>query len=89
MPALTTTTFSTARATDDQERSMTDEELTQKLLHATTDAQVWAQEWIKIASLMRRDQILDEGWMIGWFANAMCVAEDHLRRRLEAATPPK
>lgn len=62
------------------------DEVTQRL-YATTDAMVWAQEWCKIAREIqaRGDEIIDEGWMVGWFANAMCVAEDHLKRRLEAS----
>jgi hypothetical protein len=42
----------------------------------TTDAMVWAEEWCKIATKIAiREQILgrlvDEGWMVGWFANAI------------------
>ena len=52
-----------------------------KQLYATTDAAVWAKEWCKIArKIAAADddrEVIDEGWMITWFANAMCVAEDH------------
>lgn len=42
-------------------------------LHATTDAAVWAHEWCTIARQIRDrgDDVIDEGWMIGWFANAI------------------
>jgi hypothetical protein len=33
-------------------------------LHGTTDAQVWAQEFVRLHGG-------DEGLMIGWFANAI------------------
>lgn len=58
-------------------------------LHSTTDARVWAQEWIKTARLVGvRNQtfaaLLDEGWMIGWFANAIEVGRDAGRREVQA-----
>lgn len=47
------------------------------LLHSTTDAQVWAREWCRIAkAFLEADDgrlIIDEGWMTGWFANAIEV----------------
>src|SRR5580692_1114276 len=50
-----------------------------KKLYSTTDAQVWAREWCRIARELKAEgkDLIDEGWMIGWFANAMCVAEDY------------
>jgi hypothetical protein len=53
-----------------------------KLLYSTTDAEVWAIEWCKIARKIEAEggNLIDEGWMIGWFANAMCTAEDHLKK---------
>jgi hypothetical protein len=61
-------------------------ESTERLLN-TTDAQVWAQEFCRFgqqrfATLFERDtemsddinDLFDEGWMIGWFANAMQTA---------------
>ena len=46
-----------------------------KLVH-TGDAQVWAKEFVKYKNKCgwTLDDI-DEGLMIGWFANAMCAAE--------------
>lgn len=63
---------------------MSESEETTKLLYSTTDAQVWAREWCRIAQEIqtRGDEVIDEGWMIGWFANALCVAQDHERRRI-------
>jgi hypothetical protein len=40
-----------------------------------TDAQKWAQEWCRIADEISigkdKRTLMDEGWMIGWFANAI------------------
>lgn len=49
---------------------MTDQEPTAKL-HATTDASVWATEWCRVAGANFGEHAIDEGWMIGWFANAI------------------
>lgn len=38
-------------------------------LLSTTDAQVWAKEFLRIYET--QDVVLDEGFMIGWFANAI------------------
>jgi hypothetical protein len=38
-------------------------------LHATTDAQVWAREFMRIFGERRED--IDESLMISWFANAI------------------
>lgn len=43
-----------------------------KRLHATTDAQVWAREFMAV---VESGVTPDEGLMIGWFANAMATAE--------------
>jgi len=53
---------------------MNDGELLAKM---GTDAQIWASEWVaKAALILARTNndslaLLDEGWMIGWFANAI------------------
>lgn len=46
-------------------------------LYTSADAQVWAQEWCANARTIVADggEAIDEGWMIGWFANAMWVGE--------------
>ena len=44
-------------------------------LLATTDARVWAAEWCRIAREIEAAHddraVIDEGWMICWFANAI------------------
>lgn len=66
------------------ERSQRDVEMdrTTLLLHGTTDAMVWVQEWCRIAREVeaRGESLIDEGWMVGWFGNAMGVAEMHALR---------
>lgn len=42
-------------------------------LYSTTDAGVWAEEFAKVCP------DVDEGLMIGWFANAMATAEAHAK----------
>ncbi len=48
--------------------------MTRSRLYATDDAMVWAEEFVRIC---RENEIdpLDEGFMVGWFANAMATAE--------------
>ena len=48
-------------------------------LHATTDASVWASEFNKAAQRLGYSP-MDEGWLIGWFANAMLTQEMVIRR---------
>lgn len=53
-------------------------------LLSTTDAQEWASAWIATAAeVVARTgsfvDVLDEGWMIGWFANAIETGRDHGR----------
>lgn len=48
---------------------MTDATVDQDRLYATTDAKVWAEEFAKVCP------DVDQGLMIGWFANAMVTAE--------------
>jgi hypothetical protein len=62
-------------------------------LHATTDVTVWAREWVSTAALMVAQSngdplvLLDEGWMIGWFANYAQAVNDqmHIERNRAAA----
>lgn len=48
----------------------------------STDAQVWAEKFIK---RVQNDPTLalDEGTMIGWFANAIMAGYDEARRKYE------
>lgn len=47
-------------------------------LHSTTDAMVWAQEWCIVARKLEYlgKPLIDEGWMVGWFANAIMIGYD-------------
>ena len=66
--------------TDEANRNLT------KRLYATDDAMVWAEEWVATAAqIVAREgdwmALLDAGWMVSWFANAMQIAVDHHERR--------
>ena len=52
--------------------------LTASQLLATTDAAVWAEQFCLIAKDLGLEDI-DEGWMIGWCANAMAAQEMAMR----------
>ncbi len=49
------------------------------VLYATDDAMIWAEEWCKVArEIAAADdgrEVIDEGWMVGWYANAMETAK--------------
>ena len=51
-------------------------------LSATTDAAVWASEFSKVAQQLGYSP-MDDGWLIGWFANAMFAQEMAIRRAKE------
>lgn len=61
-------------------------EMTERL-RATTDVTVWAKEWVATAALIVARSngdplaLLDEGWMIGWFANYAQAVNDELHQR--------
>lgn len=46
------------------------------------DAAKWAKSFIETcnANELTREQILDKGFMIGWFANAIEISNDHRQR---------
>lgn len=48
----------------------------------STDAQVWAREFMKIWQNEPID-ILDEDLMLGWFASAIMAGYDEARRKYE------
>jgi hypothetical protein len=53
-------------------------------LTQTTDAKIWAQEWLKI--LKENPSIAtDEGTMIGWFANSIMAGYDACYRKYKFA----
>lgn len=46
------------------------------------DARVWTQEWLRI--IKENPSIpMDEGTMLGWFANAIVSGYDHAKRESE------
>ena len=47
-------------------------------LNGTTDAAVWASEFMRLFG--QRLNEIDEGLMIGWFANAIMAGYDHAAR---------
>jgi hypothetical protein len=61
--------------------------LTEIELINTFDGRVWAQEWCRIANEIEEAKdgrvVIDEGWMIGWFCNAMMCGYDHAKRECE------
>lgn len=48
-----------------------------KKLYASNDAQVWAEEFMKVVEAGVQ---IDEGLMVTWFANAIVTAEDLLKK---------
>jgi hypothetical protein len=56
-------------------------------LMSTVDVTVWAKEWVANAALIlartNNDSLalLDEGWMIGWFANYAQAVNDQMHQR--------
>ena len=47
-------------------------------INTNPNAQAWAKFFIETTKNMDRDSFRDEGYMIGWFANAMMAMHDHL-----------
>lgn len=54
----------------------------------TTDARVWADEFNKIAVKLGYPK-MNDGWLIGWFANAMFAQEMAIMRKLNKGPLPK
>ncbi len=52
-------------------------------IHTNPDAQAWAKFFLET----NPDCGLDEGAMIGWFANAMMAMHDHLTRQAPVVLP--
>lgn len=61
-------------------------------LHSTMDAVVWAREFMRIFSghVCGPDETIDEGLMIGWFANAIMTGYDTANNRKQGSekVPP-
>ena len=62
----------------------------QMIQYMGTDAQRWAEQFLRIkAEIEQADDSRstdDEGWMIGWFANAIEFAKDSVRAELRKVT---
>jgi hypothetical protein len=56
---------------------MGDALVNEKLLRSTTDAQVWARAFMQVVNA---GATIDEGLMIGWFANAIETAKGNDQR---------
>jgi hypothetical protein len=56
--------------------------MTEVELLETTDARIWAEEFNKVAIKLGYPK-MDEGWLIAWFANAMCAQEMATRRNMK------
>lgn len=52
-------------------------------LSRTTDAQAWADEFLKAVEALPPGPTVDEGFMIGWFANAIETAKSITPRMTE------
>jgi len=57
-----------------------------KTLHEDMDASRWAREFMKV---WNRGVQMDEGWMIGWFANAIMCGYDEANRRSKSQSKPE
>ena len=57
-------------------------------LNQTTDARIWAKEWLK--TIKKNPSIpTDEGTMIGWFANAIMAGYDAAKRKCKCDSSVK
>jgi hypothetical protein len=59
-----------------------------KLFHESMDAREWASAWMEIIA-DKPDMHLDEGAMLGWFANALERGRTTGMRALEDTKVPK
>jgi hypothetical protein len=58
-------------------------------IHTNPDAQAWAKFFIKTKNEMGwTEQDIDEGLMIGWFANAMGAMHDYLKPECQPVVLP-
>lgn len=53
-------------------------------IHHNPDAMAWAKFFVETTKDMDREAFRDEGYMVGWFANAMMAMYDFERKKLLA-----
>jgi hypothetical protein len=56
-------------------------------IHTNPDASAWARFFMETLE-KNPDIVIDEGFMIGWFANAMMAMHDHLQPGLAPTVLP-
>ena len=58
-------------------------------LQGEFSAQVWAKAWCEVAAGLTTEgqSLIDEGWMIGWFANAIMAGYDSAINRYGLVRP--
>jgi len=58
-----------------------------KSIHSNPDAQAWAKFFMKTVKEQGWNiEHIDEGLMVGWFANAMMAMHDHVKREFVGLT---
>jgi dATP/dGTP diphosphohydrolase, N-terminal len=70
----------------DAGRIQEQEEDPTRILHSTTDATIWSRYFMQIFGDKKEE--IDEGLMIGWFANAFGTAEMHMQKEEQAIGLP-
>lgn len=60
----------------------------EELNRYSTDAMHWAEQLVKTAdkNFFDREEILDPGWLVGWFANYWAAVHDPLQTKIEELT---
>jgi hypothetical protein len=48
-------------------------------IHHNPDAMAWAKFFVETTKDMGREVFCDEGYMVGWFANAMMAMHDSIK----------
>lgn len=48
-------------------------------IHTNPDAMAWAKFFVETTKDVPQKELQDEGYMVGWFANAMMAMHDHIK----------
>lgn len=56
-------------------------------IHTNPDAMAWAKFFVETTKDMPRKELQDEGYMVGWFANAMMAMHDHIKGTCPVVLP--